>query len=185
MTASATEVEAGFRLRLDERVRRQALLELDFESTVFVNQTRYEAVLFNSDLEEEVRQRVDEGDATAGVDNETVSVSLPPARLMLRDLQLSSRVITPNADGVNDELRIRFNLLRVIAPRQLTIGLYDLFGARVADLLDRLETVGSVELSWDGTTKTGRAAPGLYILLIEIDGDSRRDRLQRTVAVAY
>lgn len=185
VTASATEVEAGFRLRLDERVRRQALLEIDFESTVFVNQTRYEAVLFNSDLEEEVRQRVDEGDAAAEVDNETVSVSLPPARLMLRDLQLSSRVITPNADGVNDELRIRFNLLRVLAPRQLTVGLYDLSGARVADLLDRLETVGSVELSWDGTTKTGRAAPGLYILLIEIDGDSRRDRLQRTVAVAY
>lgn len=185
ISASATETEGGFRLQLEEHLRQEALLEIDFESTIFVNQTRFDAVLFNSTLGEEVRQRVDEGDASTLVANETVAVSLPAAPGLLRDLQLSTRVLTPNADGVNDELRIRFNLLRVLSPRRLRVAVYDLTGGRVAELVDRPETVGSVELSWNGTATSGRVAPGLYILLVEIDGDAGSERLQHTIAVAY
>ncbi len=183
--AAATPQQDGFRLRLDDRLRRDARVEIDFESTVFVNRTRYETVLFNSALGTDVRQRVDEGDASADVENETVSVSLPTRGPMLQNLELSSPVITPNGDGVNDRLDIRFDLMRLLEPRRLRVRLFDLGGATIAELLDSEAMAGKVDLVWDGSTGSSRATPGLYILSVEIEGDAGDERLQRTLGVAY
>ena len=185
---TAVQVEArddGTLLVLDRAVRRSGLLEIDFESTLYLNQTRFDALLFNSSLEGQVQQ-VDAGDASKAVASETVSVALPADPGLLNDLTISTEVLTPNGDGVGDQLVLEFNLLKMLNPRTVQVAIFDLTGRRVLLLSEAEQVAGRVALEWDGRDHTGDlVAPGNYILRVEVSGDARTDQVSRIVSVAY
>ncbi len=175
----------GILLVLDRAVRRSGLLEIDFESTLYLNQTRFDALLFNSSLEGQVQQ-VDAGDANEAVASETVSVALPADSGLLEDLTISTQMLTPNGDGIGDRLALEFNLLKVLDPRTVRVAIFDLTGRRVHLLSEAEQVAGRVTLEWDGRDHAGDlVAPGNYVLRVEVSGDARTDQVSRIVSVAY
>ena len=176
----------GVRLDLPQAVRRSAMIEMDFRSTVFLNQTRFDAFLLNSALGAAVRQQVDEGDATPKVNSEAIAVALPAHNQLIDQLQLSSPLLTPNGDGIGDRLLVEFNLLMFYLPRPLHIAIYDLAGRRVRSLSQAASAAGRVALEWDGRDEGGALVPpGLYLLQVDAEGDAQTQRVSRLIGVAY
>ena len=151
-----------------------------------MNQTRFDAFLFNSALSTTVRQQVDQGDAENTVATNRTFVALPANSQLLSSFSLSTRVLTPNGDGVSDQLQIEFDLLKILDPRPVVIGVYDLSGRRVALISDATATAGRQTLAWDGRDNQGRTvAPGVYILRVTVEGDALTRTENRLISVAY
>ena len=184
--AQIEQLEEGIEIRLDSPVNRSRLLEVDFRSRVFLNQTRFDAVLVNGSGTAALRQPVDAGDAKPDIDSEVTFVSLPTRHPLVGDVTLSSSVITPNGDGVGDELTISFSLFQLLVARPVDISIHTLSGRRVRLLSDEGMTAGPVSIEWDGRDDDDRiVAPGTYVLRVESRGDARSETLSRVVSVAY
>ena len=167
-------------------MRRSTLLEIDFESTLYLNQTRFEAFLFNSALSTTLRQQVDPGDAESAIASDRTFVSLPTDGRLFAGLSLSNRVLTPNGDGISDQLYIDLDLFKVLDPRPVIIEVYTLTGRRVALISDAATTAGHQTYHWDGRDSHGRTvAPGIYILRVTAAGDALTRSENRLISVAY
>ena len=103
---------------------------------------------------------------------------------LISDLQLASATVTPNGDGINDQLEVRFVAFKVegTEPR---VEVFDLAGRQIAVLTPSAE--GSQRLfTWDGRDIDGAsAALGLYVLRVNLGADAGNDTAFRTIAVAY
>ena len=185
LDAQIDTTTSGFLVQLPSRIRTDSLIELKFESSVFRQSTRFDVFLQDSRQDANVRQRVDPGDATDLVASNTNIVSLPVSRELLANISLSSKAITPNGDGINDELTLAISLVNVLAPRPLRLRLYDLAGRLVCDR-SQDTAAGPQEIVWDGRDRHGeRVAPGLYLLEVLVEGDAGDAKTQALVAVAY
>lgn len=125
---------------------------------------------------------MDVGAASDAVASEASSVSLPVGPDLIDGLALSAVLVTPNGDV----LRIEFALLNVLQPRLLHVALYDLSGRTIRVLHDQRQTAEPIALSWDGEDEAGQmAAPGHYLLRIEVQGDAQTQEATRLIALAY
>ena len=181
-----TPIAEGFVVDLPATVRRSELIELSFSSTIYQNQTRFDLFLGNSNLGTDVRQLVDQGDANADVPSESVSVQLPINDLLLANVALSTRVLTPNGDGIGDELAIEFDALKLVTPRPIRVHIYDLAGRQIRVLDSGDGLARRYRFTWNGRDGAGALVkPGTYLVQIEIAGDSQTETVQRIVPVAY
>jgi hypothetical protein len=173
----------GFRVQLPRPVRRGELVELHFGGVVYLDATRVEA--FVEDSQQPGRQPVEAGDAEEQVDSQTDVVRLPVGGDLLANIALGSAVLTPNGDGINDQLHIGFGLVNVLEARPLRLRLFDLSG-RLVRQVEALGRAGAQQLQWDGTDARGaRVAPGIYLLRLEVQGDARSENISRVVRVVY
>jgi hypothetical protein len=164
------------------------VVEVRFGSVLLGNSASFRASVRDSDAG--FWQRVDEGEATALVNSQKLTVLALEGTAIIGDLAFDSPVVTPNADGVNDELVARFEVSRVSGEQPVELTIFDLGGRivwRQAEL--RADARGRYEMRWDGTGGGGeRVAPGIYLARIDVDVDSGTaddtTRLQ-TVSVAY
>jgi hypothetical protein len=186
--ASEVSVESdssGFRVTFPTRVRSGDVLELRFESTLYVQSTRFDVFLQDSRLGDEIRQQVDAGDASEEVESSTNVVRLPLDAKLLYNVELSSRIITPNGDLFNDELLIDVDLTNVLLPRPVRVTVYDLAGRRVWSE-EQLISAGQHRFLWGGVQSDGALAPpGLYVLELQLSADAREESVRRTVGIAY
>ena len=134
---------------------------------------------------DEVRQRVDPGDASDEIDSNSNAVGLPVTRDLLDNIEISPALITPNGDGVNDRLELRLDLINVLDPRPVRARYFDLSGRMVYE--DRRDgTAGQQEFFWDGRDGARQLVPpGLYIVEVEVEGDAGDRSRRRMVPVAY
>lgn len=183
---TAAEVQPngkGFQVLFSRPVRQGELVEVRFDATIFLPATRFEAFL--EDSRQNVRQRVEPGDATGQVESSTDVVRLPLASDLLVSLSLNSRAITPNGDRINDELRIAFALVNVLEARPLRLDLFDLSGRLVWEE-EKEGLAGAQEFAWDGRDEGGALVPpGMYILRLKVEGDARTETVSRLVSVVY
>ena len=185
LDAQIDTTASGFLVHLPNRIRTDQLMELKFESSVFRQSTRFDVFLQDSNQDESVRQRVDPGDATDQIASSTNIVSLPVSLELLANMSLSSKAITPNGDGINDELTLEIALVNVLAPRPLRLRLYDLAGRPVYDRSED-SRAGQRKLVWDGRDSRGdRVVPGLYVLEVLVEGDAGDEKVQALISVAY
>jgi hypothetical protein len=92
---------------------------------------------------------------------------------------------TPNGDGINDELEVRFDVQRLLTPRAVSLEIYDLNGHRVR-LVERVLKSGGYSMAWDGRDDSGAVVgPGLYILRISTEADDAGEARTRLISVAY
>ena len=117
--------------------------------------TRFEAFLGNSDLGQEVRQFVDEGNAVEDIRSESISIALPVNRELISNLAISTQVMTPNGDGIGDELSIEFDALKLVAPRPIQVQVFDLSGSIIRNLSNGLGVANRYSFAWDGIDETG------------------------------
>ena len=183
--ADLTTTADGFVIDLPATVRSPLLIELSFSSTIYQNQTRFDLFLGNRNLGDNVRQLVEKGDANSDIASESVSVQLPVNGLLLANLALSASVLTPNGDGVGDELIIEFDALKLVTPRPIAVHVYDLAGRRMR-MLSGDGLAQRYRFTWDGRDEDGTTVPpGTYLVQVEIEGDSLTETAQRIVPVAY
>ena len=117
----------GFRATFPRRIRSRQLVELRFTAPVYVQATRFDAFLEDSQ-KAQVRQLVDPGDAAPQVESSSNVVRLPIADQLFAGLLFSPALITPNGDGISDQLLVSFDLINVLSARPLHLRLYDLSG---------------------------------------------------------
>ena len=178
-------IQSGFFVDLPNRIGTDQLIELKFESSVFRQSTRFDVFLQDSNQGDSMRQRVDPGDASDQIESNTNIVSLPVNRNLFANVALSSPVITPNGDGVNDEIQLSVDLVNVLEPRPLRLRLYDLAGHAVYNRSEDVRA-GQRQFNWDGNDNGGnRVAPGIYILEILVEGDAANERAQEIISVVY
>ena len=104
----------------------------------------------------------------------------------IRDLRLSTAVVTPNDDGVNDLLEIEYTLLglpRTVAAR---LNIHALDGRKVATLAAGAQKSGLQRIRWDGRDNSGALLPtGLYLLGLEVEGEAAVIKRLIPVGLAY
>ena len=179
-------VEEGFIVALEQPLERSGALEIDFVSTLFLNQTRFDAFLVSGTGAAAIRQQVDPGDANPSIESEVTAISLPTDQKIIDDLTFASRVFTPNGDGIGDRLVVNFNLFRVNVPRQIEVAVYDLSGRRLRELSVEDAVAGPVQVEWDGRDDGGALqAPGNYLLRVRFEGDAQTETIDRAISLAY
>lgn len=164
------------------------LIEMQFQSVIFLNKTPFQAFLLHSSLGQ--RQIVDVGDATVLVHSETMDVSVPMDRRIVGDVEIAPGVFTPNGDGINDEVEIGFSVFKAYTSKEVEVWIYDMGARRVRSLSERREVAGGrYRIVWDGTDEEGSmVCPGIYVIQICFDADSKyakEDTLTRSVCVVY
>ena len=105
---------------------------------------------------------------------------------------LDPNPFTPNGDGINDRLGLSYDIVAVTRAAKVQIQVFDLSGRLVhtiyegTDLSGRYDRTSRPELSWDGRAQGGTVVPpGIYLIYIEVKGDSKANRRAVPVAVAY
>ncbi len=103
---------------------------------------------------------------------------------LIGNLELSSSVLTPNGDGINDELELRFVIYKIDAV-EARVDICDLSGRHLA----QMQVVGAGERAlyrWDGRDLSGdRVPPGIYILYVDLGATTGDGVALRTAAVVY
>ena len=104
---------------------------------------------------------------------------------LIDDLSISSPVLTPNGDGINDEVVIRFVAFKV-EQHTPQVRIFDLAGRPVAELATpAIDGVAHV-FTWNGRTTQGNLVPpGTYLYHIDLGADAGDDTALHTIAVAY
>jgi len=177
-------------LRLNEKVATGTdLVEVRFRATIFSNSASFRTLVQDS-AKPGFWQRVDEGDPTELFNSQVVTVLALNGSEIIRDFNLESRVVTPNGDGVNDEMVFNFGVNRVGAERAVKLTIYDLSGLEVGQVVERrVDPRGDYALHWGGNDPLGnRLPPGIYLARVEVDVDSDsadNTSIERVVYVVY
>ena len=99
------------------------------------------------------------------------------------DLQVAPATFTPNGDGINDQLHIRFVVFKVetATPR---VRVFDLAGRVVTELAGADGDV--VSYTWSGRDAQGvLVPPGLYLCHIDLGAAAGESVAVRPVAIIY
>jgi hypothetical protein len=165
----------------------EELIEISFRSQIFAYDTPFIGRLLDNEVPFEVPQTILAGDADETVDSNTLRVALAHIpKHPIQTMRLSPRAFSPNGDGVNDVVRIDYELLNLSGGTPTRIGVYDLSGRQVSTVFSALRESGLFHAAWDGTNAQGTlVTPGLYLLQLEVEADRSQDRIQRLVSVVY
>jgi hypothetical protein len=103
---------------------------------------------------------------------------------LIGSLEISSPVLTPNGDGINDVLDMSFVVFKLMGD-QPHLSLYDLAGRRVVELEATMD--GSARrFSWTGRDEAGKLVqPGVYLYRLDLGADVGEDTRTGAISVAY
>ena len=164
---------------------REARTRVDarFRARVFTYSTDF-AARVRLQSEAAAFQAVDSGDAGLTT---VLSPQLLGGGRLLDAVDVQPNPFTPNGDGINDELSVRYGLLSVTALTPVSIRVYDLAGRLVTVISDVVEGSGHYDdKSWDGRDAQGKLlAPGLYLVRVEVDGDAENAEQAKVVSLVY
>ena len=178
-------IKDGINIVFPRRIAQGDLIELKFESVVFQNATKIESFIAETGQDKKLRQRVQSGDAFYEIGSNTNVLEISSTGKLFSNLILESRIITPNRDGINDNLLISFGVINVIASRKLVFAVYDLTG-KLHFKIETETTAGLREFVWDGSNSSGKLVrPGLYVVCLLMQVDSGDYREERVISVFY
>ena len=103
---------------------------------------------------------------------------------LIGSLEISTSVFTPNNDGINDEVKIRFVTFKVetAAPQ---VEIYDIQGRKIA-ALNETSDGRTRTFTWAGRDLLGALVPpGIYLCRISLEAEVGEDTELRLLAVAY
>ncbi|MBM3280890.1 MAG: hypothetical protein FJY95_22860, partial [Candidatus Handelsmanbacteria bacterium] len=164
-----------------------APIRVVFGAEVFLLANTFAAEIFDTGSED-LPQQVEAGDASAEVGTSSlqtwaVSGEAGQATMALRS---SSRVVTPNGDGINDQLTLEYSLFRLPGAVPAELNVYRLDGARAAWIEVGRQGAGPQRISWDGRDGDGRLlSPGIYMVEISLKSERSTIRYLQPVGIVY
>jgi hypothetical protein len=181
--------ERGFEIAIPrvDQTRDGELIEVVFSSPVFKFGTLFSGRVYDSTQPLEVRQVITAGEVDELVESNTLSVGLSNLSAeVVGALKLVPAAFTPNGDGINDQVRIEYDLLNVAGSAEVTVVLYDLRGGRIGEVFRGPARSGQFQTAWDGRDQAGVLLdPGIYILRLEVETDRGTKARERIVSLAY
>ncbi len=162
-------------------------LRVVFAAEVFARATTFTGEVLTED-ENRLPQPIEPGDASAAVSTNSLRVlgAANPAAEIVQRVRLSSGVVTPNGDGVNDRLAIEYALFLLPAPVPVVLDVYDLAGNRRAHVEIGAQGTGPQRAFWDGRDQQGALLPpGLYLLELALVTEAQHGRALLPVGLAY
>ena len=168
------------RIELPERVLRDSV-EIGFSARLLENPTFINALLVNSS-QPGIQQKVSPAERV-GLDALMVFLpDLASSGEIITNVSVGTGAVTPNGDGVNDDLLLTFDLLKVdTAPK---VRFFDLQGSLVSELAGR--TGSAQNYRWTAVGTDGDILPpGIYLCRIEIDTDAGTHTATEVVHVVY
>lgn len=186
---STVEEEQGFVVYLPERVspEKAQRVRIRLETAVYGVAGELGAEVF-ARVGDTLPQRVEAGDVSAEVGTNQLRVVALTASLgsVLEQVEVVPPVFTPQGDGVNEGVRIRYTLFRVLRGSQVEVEVYALEGKRVWKQQLGNQGAGRHAVEWDGRDEGGRlVGPGVYLVRVQVHTDKGRVMRVRPVAVAY
>ena len=183
------EEDDGLTVLLPERVTRanNAPLRIVFAAEVFELATTFLGTVTDSEAET-LPQPIVSGDASELLSTNSLRVlsvsDQQPA--LLQNLRFSTPVLTPNGDGVHDELRMAYALYGLPEQVPVELVIYTLDGRHVASVPQGSQTAGPQMARWDGRDAAGRALPpGVYLISVTLQSERRAAAVLRPVGIAY
>ncbi len=169
------------------------VVRLDFSTALFSTGAVLQASLQNSMKGEGGWQRVDPGEAVEAIaSNTTTLVGAVQEGALVQAVEVEPSVVTPNGDGVNDEMGFHFQVVKVDGASPVELLIHDVQGRRVRRLVEQRPTsTGVYGMEWDGRDEQGVVVPpGVYLARVRVDTDTEgarigRAEILRTIAVAY
>ena len=180
-------------LRLDFPLVQEdgAVLEFTFDLPIFRFGTTFSGRAYHHSFPT-VPQRLESGEAVDFGPGDVaelsgLSVAIPESQVgkLVGEIALSSRMLTPNGDGVNDAVTMNFNLLQLTQPTLVAWEIYDLSGRRVHTVFAEERRIGPATYQWDGRAAGGLLPPGNYLWVLRVEADAFEERHTGVVALAY
>ncbi len=104
----------------------------------------------------------------------------------VRALQFSTGVLTPNGDGVHDEVEIDYALVGLPEDVEVVLKIFALDGRKVAERAMGRQRFGTQRVRWDGRDRDGALlVPGLYLIEVAPVAQKSGVRSLRILAIAY
>ena len=161
----------------DQRVRVIFSTRLFLFSTVFSGQLL--------DTGGSLPQALAEGDAGSELGTNSLRVVFEASTDVVQEFEVDPPVITPNGDGINDEVAFTYVLIHLVQSVGSQVSVYDLSGRLVRDVVTEPVTAGRFAPTWDGKDDAGqRVPPGVYLARVNVNtatGDISRARLVQVV----
>ena len=169
-------------------VGRGPLVRLRYRAPVFLNGTTLRLAVRNTGSGSAAPwQNITAGDATSLVESNSLTINVPLKSKPIDKFSLAPNPFTPNGDGINDEIVIRFSIFKITANRQVKVKIFTLDGRSVWETTQILDS-GHVSTRWSGEDRNGqKVAPGLYLCQLELDVDNQGGEAIQTrlLSVAY
>ena len=187
--AAIREEDDGLTVILSERVTRanNAPLRIVFAAEVFELATTFLGTVTDSEAET-LPQPIVSGDASELLSTNSLRVLSVSAQqpALLQNLRFSTPVLTPNGDGVHDELHVAYALYGLPEQVPVELTVYALDGRRVTAVPQGLQTAGPQTARWDGRDAQGAALPpGVYLISVALQSEHRAASVLRPVGLAY
>ena len=176
-------------LRLGERLERAdrgKVIEVFFHARVFHYGTVFSGRVFDSERPVEVGQYVEAGDATFQMDSNRPVVDVDLGSRFVGETAALPRVFTPDGDGVNDLLTIRYTVLLLAGGGDVRVDILDLSGRRVAEVYRDDHSSGRYQQTWDGRGSSGKVVPpGIYLYRVRLHLDAEAEEHGGVFSVVY
>ena len=169
-----------------DRTLSDAIIEVAFDAQVLRYGAAFRARLIDSERPFDVPQPVVAGDVIDEVFSDRVWIETSVAVQSVLEAQLLPAVLTPNGDGINDEVWIVYDLVETTGGVPVEVEIRDLIGRKVRGIYSGLDRIGHFERVWDGRNGEGvTVPPGIYIW--RVTGELERGRATRTgvLSVSY
>ena len=189
-TWTVREDGSAFEVKLPRRLETTdsgVLVEVVFNAPVLREVgSFFDGRIFDSARPDEVRQKINPGDAADEVESEQLSVRTSLSRSLVFEPRISPNPFTPNGDKINDAVNISYTLLRITTAVPVSIEIYDLSGALVKEVYSGEDSIGEYRRLWDGTDDQNELVPpGIYLYRIRVDVQTEEEIQSGVIAVAY
>ena len=160
-------------------------IDVRFTSLMTISGTEFRGEVADSQSDA-FPQRIIFGNANEEAVDNTLVVSARIDNKLFTGVDFSSAIITPNGDGINDQIALEYVLLKATDPVGVQVIIYDLSGREVRRLYDARDSSGPNQVAWDGRADDNTTVPpGLYLIHLEANTDAGDATQMRSVAVVY
>ena len=160
-------------------------IDVHFTSLMTISGTEFRGEVADSQSDA-FPQRIIFGNANEEAVDNTLVVSARIDNKLFTGVDFSSDVITPNGDGINDQIALKYVLLKATDPVGVQVIIYDLSGREVRRLYNARDSSGPNQVAWDGRADDNTTVPpGLYLIRLEANTDAGDATQMRSVAVVY
>ncbi|HIG56824.1 MAG TPA: hypothetical protein EYQ18_23135 [Candidatus Handelsmanbacteria bacterium] len=160
-------------------------IDVRFTSLMTISGTEFRGEVADSQSDA-FPQRIIFGNANEEAVDNTLVVSARIDNKLFTGVDFSSDIITPNGDGINDQIALEYVLLKATDPVGIQVIIYDLSGREVRRLYDARDSSGPNQVAWDGRADDNTTVPpGLYLIRLEANTDAGDATQMRSVAVVY